>query len=121
MLGDGRGAAGRDVMGSQPIVGLIGDRPVQIGGGVGTLIFLALGRDDRGHPVFVGNADPAAGGMEGLRLIGLVFQVAVFGVFRASVSIADEALVNIPGGMRLRRGHAVANDIGIGIKGDLTV
>ena len=91
-VGDAGGAARRDVARAQTVIGLIGiDAGRCLGAQIGAVEVLALGRHDRRHPVFVGDADPAAGGGEGLGRRAGILEVAVFGVLFAAIGDADKA------------------------------
>ena len=65
---------------------------------------MCLIRNDGRSPIFVGNADPAAGAFDGLRVAGFLLDRVVFYIlFPAVADLTDEAFVQdrIIGGLRL--------------------
>ena len=105
-----------DIALRQPVIGLIG-----LGGGIdvraeiGAVIDFVLGRNDGRHPVFVGDADPAAGRRKCLGRRADLLEVVILGVYFAVVRHADKAEVENIG--RGDIGNALARDIGEGKQG----
>ena len=109
-VGDLGVGAGRDGARRKAVIGLIGLDVAGHGGAqIGAVIGFALGRDDRRHPIFVGDAHPAAGGGEGLGRRACILEVAIFGVHLAAIGDTDKTLMQHPGGRapwaRLRAPH----------------
>ena len=111
-----RGAgARRDAYPVQPVIGLIGLDPGGLRGAIGAVESLVLRRNDGGHPIFVGDADPAAVRMErNRRLLGL--DVVIARIVEIAVDDTDEAFMQRR--IMCRSGHAVARDIGVRIERD---
>ena len=80
---------------------------------------LVLRRDQRRHPVFVGDAQPAAGGVEFLAwLLGPVAVLQLGGCKAVALGEGADAALVQDLGLAQRRGHALALDAAIGGDGD---
>ncbi len=111
-VGDGGGLAGRNGPRIQPVIGLIG-LGARIGARAQILAVegLVRRRHHGRHPVFVGDADPAAGGTEALGRGAGFLEVVILGVDFAAVRHPDKAFMQDPAGDGL--GNVLARDIAV--------
>ncbi len=113
VMRDARRAAGRDIAGAELIARIIGLGAAEGFGAERAVIVLMLRRNNGRHPVFVGDAGPAAGGGEGLGRRAVVLEIVIARVFQR-IRPGDEAFVQHP--VFLAGRHAVARHQRIGIK-----